>query len=57
MNMIITSQCEKCKFGTVDETDKARVIVYCSSKDKTYYYGQCIPCDNYTKKEDGEEYD
>lgn len=48
--MIITSECEFCLYGTVDDTDKAKVKVYCSYKDKTYYYGQCIPCDNKTKR-------
>lgn len=47
--MINTSECEFCKFGTVNDTNKAKVKVYCSYKNKTYYYGQCIPCDNKTK--------
>ena len=49
-NVINTSQCEKCKYGTVDDTDKARVKVTCGYKNKTYYYGACIPCDYYEKK-------
>ena len=48
--MIITSECEKCINSTIDEEDKARVMVYCKDKDKTYYWGQCIPCENQTKK-------
>lgn len=46
MQMILTSECEKCKYGTVDNSDRAKVKVYCSYKEKFYYYGQCIPCDN-----------
>ena len=49
-DVILTSQCEYCRYGTVDDSDKARVKVYCSYKDKTYYFGQCVPCDNYTKR-------
>ena len=48
--MINTSECEFCDFGTIDDTNKAKIKVYCSIKDKTYYYGQCIPCDNKTKR-------
>lgn len=48
---ILTSECESCLYGTVDDADKARVKVYCSYKDKTYYYGQCINCNNKRKKE------
>ena len=44
-NMIITSECKQCIHSTIDETNKARVKVYCKIKDKTYYWGQCIPCD------------
>lgn len=29
MKMINTSECEKCKHGTVDDTNKARVKVHC----------------------------
>lgn len=53
MEMIITSQCETCTHGTLDETNKARIKVYCEVKDKTYCYGQCIPCDHYNRKKEG----
>lgn len=43
--MIITSECEQCIHSAIKEEDKARVKIYCRAKDKTYYYGQCIPCD------------
>ena len=48
--MIITSECEECIHSIIDETNKARVKVYCKVKDKTYYFGQCIPCDHKEKK-------
>lgn len=44
-NMIITSECEQCIHSVINEEDKARVKIYCKVKDKTYYWGQCIPCD------------
>lgn len=43
--MIITSECENCIYSTVDYSEKAKVMVYCRYKDKTYYWGQCVPCD------------
>lgn len=49
--MIITSECEDCIYGSVDERNKARVKVLCSLKDKEYYFGQCIPCDNLIKRD------
>lgn len=50
MKMILTSECEKCNFGVIDDSDKAVVKVKCAQKDKEYYYGQCIPCDNMRRK-------
>ncbi len=29
----------------IDDEDKAKVTIYCRAKDKTYYWGQCIPCE------------
>lgn len=52
MTMINTSECEKCNYGSLDETNKARVKVYCADKKKTFYYGQCIPCENRKKRKD-----
>jgi len=43
--MIITSECEKCIHSSINETNKARIKIYCHIKNKTYYWGQCIPCD------------
>lgn len=44
-NMIITSECEQCPESIINDKNKARVTVYCKEKNKTYYWGQCIPCD------------
>lgn len=48
---ILTSQCENCKYGSVDYEDKARMTVYCSYKEKKYMYGQRIPCAYYEERE------
>lgn len=45
-NMIITSECEQCNSSVINDEDKARITIYCRAKDKTYYWGQCIPCEN-----------
>ena len=50
MNMILTSECESCKYGTIDESNKARIKVTCAYKNKEYHYGQCIPCESKVKK-------
>lgn len=50
MGMILTSECEGCDFGIIDDRDKSRVKVICALKGKEYFYGQCIPCDNKTKR-------
>ena len=49
-DVIITSQCEFCEYGIVDDTNKARVMVSCDYKNKQYYYGQCIQCENFKKR-------
>lgn len=53
--MIITSECENCIHSIIDETNKARVKVYCNLKDKTYYCGQCIPCDYKENKKESDK--
>ena len=45
-NMIITSECEQCIHSTINEEAKERVKIYCSVKDRMYYWGQCIPCEH-----------
>lgn len=48
--MILTSECEECTYGIIDDNDKARIKVKCTYKDKEYYYGQCVPCENIFKR-------
>ena len=45
MKMIVTSECEECRYGVVDDSNKSKIVVTCQIKNKKYYYGQCIPCD------------
>lgn len=49
-DMIITSECEQCIHSVINEEDKAKVTIYCRIKNKTYYWGQCIPCDYKEKR-------
>lgn len=48
--MITTSECEKCIHSIIDDSDKARLYVYCKVRDKKYMYGQRIPCENMKSK-------
>lgn len=48
--MINTSECEECRYGTIREESKARIFVYCSYKEKEYWFGECIQCENKTKR-------
>lgn len=51
MQMIITSECEKCVHSQINEEDKSKIKIYCKIKNKSYYYGQCIPCEFREEKE------
>lgn len=46
MNMILTSECEKCEYGTIIEESKSVLKIKCKLKEKEYHFGQCIPCEN-----------
>ena len=51
MGMIVVGEeCKDCIQSTIDDTDKSKILVYCGAKDKTYYYGQYIPCELKIKK-------
>lgn len=54
-DFITTDKCAECKYGNVDYNDKASQKVYCSYKEKTYIWGQRIPCEYYEKKENDED--
>lgn len=44
------TECPKCQYGTLDDSNKARLKVYCANKEKEIYYGKMIDCDNYAIK-------
>lgn len=50
MSMIITSECEDCFYGSTFTDEKGRLRVLCSARDKTYWFGQCIPCEDKKKR-------
>ena len=41
-----STKCEKCIYGSIDDSNKAKVIVRCSKKNKEYFYGQRINCED-----------
>jgi len=48
--IIYGKDCENCvHFTAIDDENPARIKVYCDLTDKWRWYGQCIPCDDYTK--------
>lgn len=49
--IIAGKECEKCIYATIDETDKSRIRVYCDARDRQYYWGQNVPCDDIRLKE------
>lgn len=40
-----TSQCSKCKFCTLDESNSAKILVYCRIDDKYRIWGAHLECD------------
>jgi hypothetical protein len=47
MTMIICGRdCENCVHSEIDDKNIARIKVFCAAKDKSFWYGQCIPCED-----------
>lgn len=44
-NIIDTKECESCIYGVLNESNKARILIYCKARNKNYSFGQFIPCD------------
>ena len=42
--IITTDECEQCIYCTLDESDKSKIIIKCSMKEREYIWGRCIPC-------------
>jgi len=47
--IVAGSDCDKCAYSTVFEDDKGRLKVYCEYKNREYYYGSRIPCEDFKK--------
>lgn len=48
--IICTSECVDCIHCEINEIDKAHIKIYCEKKEKEYWYGQYIPCDEWRNK-------
>lgn len=47
MKHILAGQdCSMCIYSTVFEDDKGHLKAYCELKDKEYYWGASIPCED-----------
>lgn len=53
MSLIKTSECRKCAHSTIDDTNKAKVIIRCKAKGKEFIYGQYVECDLKKKNKRG----
>lgn len=42
---ILTSECESCIHGVLNERNRSKIIVHCNLKNRDYIYGQRVPCD------------
>ena len=40
-----TNKAIKCTYSTIDDTNKAKVIIHCKAKGKEFIYGQYVECD------------
>lgn len=45
--IIVGTDCEECKYYDGNIINN---MVICEARNKKYYYGQCIPCDDKEKK-------
>lgn len=50
--IICGKDCDDCKYASFNEKDKARVIVHCAARNRNYYYGQSVQCDDKERKEE-----
>ena len=51
--MICTSECEECTNCILDDSNKAKIKIHCNFKNKDFYFGQMIPCDNKSVVKEG----
>ena len=48
--VICTSECPECIHCTLDNSKKSKVLVQCGARNKTYIYGQNVPCDDKVRR-------
>lgn len=48
--VITTDKCEQCVYGQIEEVSKAEIYICCQQRDKKYFYGQSISCEDFKKK-------
>ena len=43
--LIAGADCEGCFYSTIYDNELGRTRAYCAARDKEYYYGTRIPCE------------
>ena len=49
---ITTDECKECAYGEIIEESKKHIKVHCTYRNRTYFYGQRIPCEDKKRKEE-----
>lgn len=49
--IIVGKDCEKCMHCSIDDSIKSKILVNCAARDKSYIWGQCIPCEDRKTKQ------
>lgn len=44
--IIVGKDCEGCMHGTVDDSSKSKTMINCAARNKSYIWGQSIPCED-----------
>ena len=55
--IIVGEKCQDCIYADIDDSNKAKIIVHCDFRDKKYFWGQCISCEDYKKNEQNNDRD
>lgn len=50
-HVIAGKECEKCEYGILYQDNRNRLKVYCDRKDREYFYGARIPCEDFSANE------
>ncbi len=52
--MVCTSDCIYCTNCILKESDKSRVKIHCIAKEREYWYGQMVPCNEMEERKDAD---